>query len=128
MLCNPVLASNTELNLRQRRWFEPLKDYDCVIEYHPGKTNVVVEALSRKHMIDLRAIYARLSLVDDGGLLAKLQLKPTLANEIKAKQPLDVSLLPWIKKVEDKKTNDYRFSDDGVLCFRGRFCLSNIKI
>ena len=37
-----------DLNLRQRRWLELLKDYDCDILYHPGKANVVADALSRK--------------------------------------------------------------------------------
>ena len=37
-----------DLNLRQKRWLELLKDYDCDILYHPGKTNVVADALSRK--------------------------------------------------------------------------------
>ena len=37
-----------DLNLRQRRWMELLKDYDCSILYHPGKANVVADALSRK--------------------------------------------------------------------------------
>ena len=37
-----------ELNLRKMRWMELLKDYDCIIDYHPGKVNVVVDALSRK--------------------------------------------------------------------------------
>nr|GFB47133.1 putative reverse transcriptase domain-containing protein [Tanacetum cinerariifolium] len=37
-----------ELNMRQRRWLELLSDYDCDIHYHPGKANVVVDALSRK--------------------------------------------------------------------------------
>ena len=36
-----------ELNLRQRRWLELLKDYDMNVHYHPGKVNVVVDALSR---------------------------------------------------------------------------------
>ena len=37
-----------DLNLRQRRWLELLKDYDCDILYHPGKANVVADTLSRK--------------------------------------------------------------------------------
>ncbi|KAD4584296.1 hypothetical protein E3N88_21897 [Mikania micrantha] len=37
-----------ELNMRQRRWLELLNDYDCEILYHPGKANVVADALSRK--------------------------------------------------------------------------------
>ena len=37
-----------DLNLRQRRWLELLKDYDCTILYHPGKANVLADALSRK--------------------------------------------------------------------------------
>ena len=42
------LPSQRELNLRQRRWMELIKDYDCVIDYHPGKANGVEDALSRK--------------------------------------------------------------------------------
>ena len=39
------LPSQRELNLRQRRWMEFIKDYDCMIDYHPGKANVVANAL-----------------------------------------------------------------------------------
>ncbi|GJZ21500.1 putative reverse transcriptase domain-containing protein [Tanacetum coccineum] len=40
-----------ELNMRQCRWIELLSDYDCKICYHPGKANVVADALSRKERI-----------------------------------------------------------------------------
>ena len=45
---------------------ELIKDYDCVIDYHPGKANVVADALSRKSVQTLRALNSHLSLSDDG--------------------------------------------------------------
>ena len=42
------LLTQKELNLRQWRWLELFNDYDCIIDYHLGKGNVVAEALTRK--------------------------------------------------------------------------------
>nr|GFB12077.1 putative reverse transcriptase domain-containing protein [Tanacetum cinerariifolium] len=42
------ILDQEELNMRQRQWLELLSDYDCDIHYHPGKANVVANALSRK--------------------------------------------------------------------------------
>ena len=74
--------SQRELNLRQRRWMELIKDYDCVIDYHPGKANVVANALSRKSVQMLRALNSHLSLSDDGAIVAELVAKPDFLNRV----------------------------------------------
>ncbi|KAA3473143.1 Transposon Ty3-G Gag-Pol polyprotein [Gossypium australe] len=50
------LMTQKELNLRQKRWLELIKDYELIIDYHPGKANVVPNALSRKSLFALRAM------------------------------------------------------------------------
>ncbi|GKB36427.1 putative reverse transcriptase domain-containing protein [Tanacetum coccineum] len=63
-----------ELNMRQRRWIELLSDYECEIKYHPGKENVVADALSRKESLKprrapvewLRGLDTQFEIQDDG--------------------------------------------------------------
>ena len=68
-----------DLNLRQGRWLELLKDYDCDILYHPGKANVVADALSRKssgslaHIsIEKRPLFQEFYQLVDQGLMMKI--------------------------------------------------------
>ena len=68
---------------------ELIKDYDCVIDYHPGKFNVVADALSRNSTQILQALNAHLSLSDDGAILAKLIEKPDLLNRVLEAQKSD---------------------------------------
>ena len=50
------IFTQKELNMRQRKWLELLKDYDLTIHYHPEKANVVADALSRKSMENLTVL------------------------------------------------------------------------
>ncbi|KAL0405477.1 UNVERIFIED_CONTAM: Transposon Tf2-11 polyprotein [Sesamum latifolium] len=93
------IPTQKELNLRQRRWIELLKDYDCTIDYHPGKANIVADALSRKtvdqlagmicynveYLTALRAMDVHFSVGGDL-LLATMQVKPSLKDKIKDAQ------------------------------------------
>jgi hypothetical protein len=69
--------------MRQRIWVELIKDYDCVIDYHPGKANVITDALNRKgktvmndmelkeqeSIVELKKMGLRLSVGSEGSLL-----------------------------------------------------------
>jgi hypothetical protein len=46
------IFTEKELNMRQKRWFELIKDYDMSLQYHPGKANIVADALSHKSYVN----------------------------------------------------------------------------
>ena len=86
------LFTQKELNLRQRRWLELIKDYELIIEYHPGKANVVADALSQKSsatlayicttymplLVEMKALRINLDYDDSGALLINFVVRPSL--------------------------------------------------
>ncbi|GJV38208.1 hypothetical protein Tco_1410685 [Tanacetum coccineum] len=74
-LYNAPILDKKELNMRQRRWLELFSDYECEIKYHPGKANVVVDALSRKERVKPRRVQAMVVTIQSGvkGLILAAQ-------------------------------------------------------
>ena len=70
------LLTHKELNLRQQRWLELFKDYDCIIVYHPGKANVVADPLRRKTVAVMSLQHTEWRVADDGAILAQLTTQP----------------------------------------------------
>nr|GEV57971.1 putative reverse transcriptase domain-containing protein [Tanacetum cinerariifolium] len=68
------ILDQKELKMRQRRWLELLSDYDCKIHYHPGKANVVADALSMKERI--KPLRVRALVMNIGGMIRKEKLEP----------------------------------------------------
>nr|GFC84344.1 CCHC-type integrase [Tanacetum cinerariifolium] len=95
------IFTQRDLNMRQRRWLELLEDYDTNIQYHPGKANVVADALSRKSgMIagikveeeiirDLEWLGIELYVRGQHGYWASLRIEPDLIYRIKEAQKED---------------------------------------
>ena len=119
------LPSQRELNLRQRRWIELIKDYDYMIDYHPGKANVVADALSRKTVQTLRALNAQLSLTDDGIVVEELIARPEMLNLVLEAQKKDEKIAATVSQIRDGKETDFEVKDDGSLYYKDRVCVPN---
>ena len=119
------LPSQQELNLRQRRWMELIKDYDCVINYHPEKANVVADALSRKSIQTLRELNAHFSLSDNGTIVAELIAKLNLLNRMLEAQKSDEKISAIVSQNRKGKETEFSVNEDGFLYYRDRVCVPN---
>ena len=117
------LPSQRELKLRQRRWMELIKDYDCVIDYHSGKANVVADALSRKTMQMFRTLNAHFSLTDDGTVVTELIARPSLLNRVLEAQRKDEKIAVIVSQIGNGKEIEFTVNEDGVLYYKDRVCV-----
>ncbi|XP_069146071.1 uncharacterized protein [Solanum lycopersicum] len=136
------IFNERDLNFRQRRWLELLKDYDMTILYHPEKTNVVADALSRKAVsmgslamlqVDERPLsrdvqslansFVRLDISEPHKVLAYMEARSSLLEQIRAQQFDDGDLCKIRDKVLKGEAKAAILDSEGVLRINGHICI-----
>jgi hypothetical protein len=131
------IFTQSELNMRQRRWLELIKDYELEIHYHPDKANMVADALSWKSQVNMLVAHSmsfelakefdRLSL----GFLnntqgVAIELEPTLEQDIRKGQRDDEKINEIQQLIIDGKDPNFREDAEGVVWFKDRLCVPDI--
>jgi hypothetical protein len=129
--CLKYIFTQSELNMRQRRWLELIKDYELEIHYYSGKANVVADALSRKascHCLMMKTSditlcqeMEKLNLgITQHGTSNHLRLESVLLQRIIDTQRNDEGMKHIHEKIEADKANCFRRDDQGVAWFNNR--------
>ena len=135
------LMLEKELNMRQRRWVELIKDYDYMIDYHPGKANVVANALSRKgktvmndmeikeqgSIVELKKMGLRLSVGPEGSLLAQLNIRSVFQDKVLVAQQADRKVKEIKERVNKGIETTFQMLSDGLIAMSRRIYLHEDK-
>src|SRR4051812_19917100 len=128
------IFTQKDLNLRQSRWLELIKDYDLNVQYHPGKANVVADALSSKSHINVANVEdmprelceqfknLRLEIVPKG-YVAALEVKPNLLDRIREAQKSDAEIDEIKVNMTKGKAEGFREDEHGAIWFERRICV-----
>jgi hypothetical protein len=131
------IFTQSELNMRQRRWLELIKDYELEIHYHPGKANVVAVALSRKSQVNILAAHPMpFELAKEFDMLClrflnntqgvTIELEPTLEQDIRKGQKDGEKINEIQQLIINGKGPDFREDAEGVVWFKDRLCVPDI--
>jgi hypothetical protein len=132
------IFTQKDLNLRQRRWLELIKGYDLDIQYHPGKANVVADALSRKGQTNMlighllpqelcwKMAQLNLGIVVSSETLT-LEIESTLERDIRKGQLADEKIAEYMKLIKLGKVPNFREDEQGTVWFKNRICVPEIK-
>ena len=123
-----------DLNLRQRRLLELIKDYELDIQYHPGKANVVADALSRKNQANMVSVsllpqelyweMARLNLgIANEAEVVTVEVESILDRDIHAGQATDTKIREIKEQISQNKAPDFTIDEHGIVWFKNRICV-----
>ena len=123
--------------MRQRRWLELIKDYDLEVHYHPGKANVVADALSRKSHCNCLAVRTmgltlcqemeklKVEVIQQGSLTNKI-VEANIRDQIIAAQKENKGVAHIKERVRNGKAECFSIDNEGVLWFKDRLVVPKI--
>jgi hypothetical protein len=125
------IFTQADLNLRQRRWLELIKDYDLEVHYHPGKANMVADALSQKLQCNCVMMDSLINTLCDelskmkievisSGALSHISVEPTLQDRIIMAQLSDKGVQIIKENLRQKTHKCFRQDGKGILWFESR--------
>jgi hypothetical protein len=120
------IFTQPDLNLRQRRWLELIKDYDLEINYHPGKANVVADAPSRKSHLNMLAtrellpvFYKEFEKLNLGWVsnteVITMEVDSTLEQDIQKGQLEDAKIQEIKEQIKEGKAPGFSVDEQGML-------------
>jgi hypothetical protein len=132
------IFTQQDLNLRQHSWLELIKDYDLEIHNHPGKANLVEDALSQKEHVH-SVVVAQLpdEIVEDFrrlnlGIVAHtegviIDVEPTLEQEIRKGQIGDAKIQEIKDLITEGRGPEFTEDEQGTVWFKDRICVPDIE-
>jgi hypothetical protein len=134
------IFTQADLNMRQRRWLELIKDYDLEVHYHSGKANVVADALGRKSQCNCVMMDSCINTLCDelskmkikvipSGALSHISIEPTLQDQIIMAQLSDKGVQIIMENLHQKAEKNKCFCQDskGILWFEDRLVVPKNK-
>jgi len=107
--------------MQQRRWLELIKDYNLQVHYHPGKANMVADALSQKaHCHSFQMEDQLLSCLMHTLVLNQISLESSLRNRVIKLQQTDVGIYHIKRKLKEEETKHFWVDENRILWFKDR--------